>query len=659
MNKLLIIWKSLFSLLVTIFATNNLFAQTATLRAPECVVYDEVKELYFVSNVGQFNKPDGKISILTRAFELKDFINWGLDDPKGMVILGRKLYVADVTKILIIDIDEEAIVETINVGGSEFLNGMCTDGVRYIYVTEMFQNKIFRLDTKNNQISALQLKGSVLSPNGILYDEVKNRLLVVSFKEQAPIYEVSLNDFTTKVILYTPLNFLDGIAMDRKGNFYLTAWENQNINGGKLYRYDYDFEQPEFLLATGLSGPASLYFNQWNDSLLVPNMLTNKISYFYYPSKPENVVKVYPLDKSLDINTRVEFKWLRSKGSLRYTLQIALDQDFNDILIERKINHSDIISITIDLQPETEYFWRIRGENTKFDGDWGEVWSFTTIDALDYKPQLIEPVNGAKNVSLKPKFQWHSLPVEYYELLVYDNEALAGEPVINASNIKDTTFIPEENLSKNTQYCWKVRGIKNTPKEWSDAWCFKTVGDKPQKPKLLQPPNNATDLEINYTFVWESQVDAKKYILYISTNPDLSDAQIYEIEYENSITIENLSYNTKYYWQVLAINEYGESEPSEIWSFTTVQAGSVFEYNSDKILIYPNPASSHLVIQINEICLMDNSITILNCIGMAIDKVQVKEGFGIIDTKYLSSGIYYIKIIIGNEIHIQPVNIIK
>lgn len=649
----------LFLLLVIVLTSVNLFSQTATLRAPECIVYDEVKGVYYVSNVGQFNKPDGKISVLSRAYELKDFINWGLDDPKGMVILGRKLYVADITKIVIIDIEEETISETINVSGSEFLNGMCSDGERYIYITEMFQNKIFRLDTRNNQVTALQLKGSVLTPNGILYEKAKNRLLVVSFKEEAPIYEISLSDLTTKVILYTPLNFLDGIVMDRIGNFYLTAWENQNINGGKLYRYDYNFEQPEFLLATGLSGPASLYFNQLIDSLLVPNMLTNNISYFYYPAKPENVTKLYPPDKSTDINTKVEFKWLRAKGSLNYTLQIAEDSDFSNIMIEHKINFPEILSISIDLQPDKKYYWRIRGTNSKFDGDWGDAWSFTTKSTIDYKPKLIEPKNGAKNIGLKPEFKWNMLTVQYYELLVYDNEELTGEPIINATGIQDTTFTPENELNRSSTYCWKVRGIKDTPREWSDVWCFKTLGDKPQKPKLQQPPDGADNIDINYTFIWENQEDAELYILYLSTNPDLSDAEIYEIEYDNSITIMHLNYNTKYYWQVVAINESGESEPSDIWSFTTVQAGSVYEYNSDKIAIYPNPASDYFVIQINDFQSINSSISLLNSIGMKIREIEIKTGFGVIDTADLSSGIYYLRITKGTEFYIKAINIIK
>ncbi len=525
----------------------------------------------------------------------------------------------------------------------------------------MSQNKIFRLDTRNNQVNALQLKGSVLTPNGIIYEkaEDKDRLIVVSFKEEAPIYEVSLTDLSVKVILYTPMNFLDGIVMDRVGNFYITAWENQNLGGGKLYRYDYNFEQPEFLLSTGLSGPAALYFNKILDSLLVPNMLTNSISYFYYPSKPALVEKVYPPNNSKNVARTFAFQWKRADGSLKYTLQIATNIDFTDNLIEMKINHPDILTQKGTLDANTTYFWRIRAENLKEDGDWGDTWTFKTIDIVDYKPILILPEDESRNVALKPEFKWHARPVQSYEIIVFDNPIEMGEPVLNIKDLKDTSYIHNKDFEKNTLYCWRVRGHTTEPKEWSDQWCFKTIGDVPAKPQLTLPQNGANEISIDCTLLWEFQEEADYYILYLSTNQDMSDAEIYNIKSGNSIEIKHLNYETAYYWQVVAVNAAGESEPSDIWTFTTVSSSSVIDFINDKVIVYPNPASESFELYFDSSSLKNVKVCILNSIGIEISTINTLDNKISVNTHNLNSGIYYLKIISNDFSIIRQICIIK
>jgi hypothetical protein len=100
-------------------------------------------------------------------------------------------------------------------------------------------------------------------------------------------------------------------------------------------------------------------------------------------------------------------------------------------------------------------------------------------------------------------------------------------------------------------------------------------------PFSLASPANTTEVPISLVLDWEDTQDTTDghditYLVTISTNPDLSNAAdwIYReegIEYSTlridaSNGIEN---QTTYYWQVIAIDEYGATAEASVWSFTT------------------------------------------------------------------------------------------
>ena len=97
---------------------------------------------------------------------------------------------------------------------------------------------------------------------------------------------------------------------------------------------------------------------------------------------------------------------------------------------------------------------------------------------------------------------------------------------------------------------------------------------------LVSPANNA-EVPISLVLDWEDTQDTTDghditYLVTISTSPDLSNAAdwIYReegIEYSTlridaSNGIEN---QTTYYWQVIAIDDYGATAETSVWSFTT------------------------------------------------------------------------------------------
>lgn len=93
----------------------------------------------------------------------------------------------------------------------------------------------------------------------------------------------------------------------------------------------------------------------------------------------------------------------------------------------------------------------------------------------------------------------------------------------------------------------------------------------PEAPVLSLPANNSTNIPIPYTITWNASSKATSYILQISRS-EFFDAFVYNGP-KNSTSFGMIypifNTGTVYYWRVKAVNSYGTSDWSSIWSFTT------------------------------------------------------------------------------------------
>jgi glucose/arabinose dehydrogenase len=171
-----------------------IMVKDAGLAAPESVLYDTDQDVYFVSNVngdpsakdknGFISKvaPDGKVLDLKWIDGSKPATE--LNGPKGLAIIGEKLYVADINAIRMFDRKTGKAKGKIGIPKSTFLNDLspAPDG-RTLYVSDSgvkmgtsgFEptgsDAIFTFDTKRVAVKPV-IKGAELNrPNGVLADE--------------------------------------------------------------------------------------------------------------------------------------------------------------------------------------------------------------------------------------------------------------------------------------------------------------------------------------------------------------------------------------------------------------------------------------------------------------------------------------------------------
>lgn len=229
--------------------------------AGESIEYDAVQNRFFSSaNNG---------SIVQRAANGDvSFFGTGLLSSYGMEVMNNTLFAIAGSSVYGYDLDTEQQVMQISIAGAGFLNGMASDGNNRLWVTDFSAKRIHEIDVTNyaSPSSSLVVNNTVTTPNGIVFDEVENRLIFVNWGSNAPIKQVTLDNYTVSTIATTNLGNIDGIDNDSYGNFYISSWSPNRIT-----KYNSDFSTSEIISAPGISSPADICYAQPIDTLAVPN----------------------------------------------------------------------------------------------------------------------------------------------------------------------------------------------------------------------------------------------------------------------------------------------------------------------------------------------------------------------------------------------------
>jgi sugar lactone lactonase YvrE len=193
------------------------------------VIFDNARNVLYVSNVGEDEEGQGYISKLTRDGEVTE-AQWvtGLKGPKGMAVYDDRLYVSDVDRLVAIDIEAGEVAESWDAPESEFLNDVAADSDGRVFVSDMNGNAIYALD--GEQFSVWLEDEALMQPNGLLVEE--DRLVIAAWGEgegeSATPGHLKTVDYETKAIESlgdgTPVGNLDGIEADGKGNYLVTDW---------------------------------------------------------------------------------------------------------------------------------------------------------------------------------------------------------------------------------------------------------------------------------------------------------------------------------------------------------------------------------------------------------------------------------------------------
>ena len=188
------------------------------LKTPESVLYDAAGKQLYISNIdGKPSEKDGHGSIGKVALNGKiiktDWVT-GLNAPKGMGLYKNKLYVADLTEVVVIDVVKASIVEHIPIEGAIFLNDVTVDSKGVVYVSDTRTNKVHKIENGKVSTYADDMKGAngVLAVGSDLYVLVSGSLVKIDHNKKVTVITEGMESST------------DGIEMVQPGEFIVSCW---------------------------------------------------------------------------------------------------------------------------------------------------------------------------------------------------------------------------------------------------------------------------------------------------------------------------------------------------------------------------------------------------------------------------------------------------
>lgn len=217
-----------FSLLCFLLC-NNLFAQQhrlikkwetdSVLKVPESVLVDSKNNILYISNIDG-KEPwgkDGKGSIGKVGTDGKIItVDWvtGLNAPKGMGLYNNQLFAADIDRVVVIDINKGAVIQTIPVDSAQALNDISIDKNGIVYVSDSKTKKVHRIENGVATVWIENLQG----PNGVLF--FKDDLYVL---DNGGMYKVQKDKSLVK-IADDMEGGTDGIENVTGKDFIVSCW---------------------------------------------------------------------------------------------------------------------------------------------------------------------------------------------------------------------------------------------------------------------------------------------------------------------------------------------------------------------------------------------------------------------------------------------------
>jgi hypothetical protein len=257
--------------------------QIGGLQAPQSFVADPSGEAYFISNANgdpEIKDNNGFITRLDSNGKITDlhFIQGGTDRtelhaPKGMAIVDRILYVADLDTLRGFDTHTGQPIVTVSFAGYQqngrrvALADVASDGQGLLYASDTEANTIYKVDiARQHALSVLVKDDTLAGPRGLAVHPKTGRLIVLSWNK-GKILEVTAQGATTELVSNSFFSYrfrnLGGVDFDSIGYMYIS-----DVTAGKVWRMRPDVRFD--VIAEFLTSPTDIGIDRKNHLILVP-----------------------------------------------------------------------------------------------------------------------------------------------------------------------------------------------------------------------------------------------------------------------------------------------------------------------------------------------------------------------------------------------------
>lgn len=253
---------------------------------PEAVRYDPVQDIYFVANfngAGSALDDNGFISRLRPdgTIEQLRFIAGGtagvtLHAPRGMVLAGDTLWVADVDAVRAFDRRTGVPLTSVSFASADvgFLNDVVQGPDGALYVTDTGRNRIYRIAGLTAAVAVAD--PALASPNGITWDGRSPHLVVVPYGGDRTIYGWTPGSTTLRPIGASATGGrYDGVEVRPDGSILVASQADSSIH---LFRGGTGTVQ---LHVAGR--PADIGYDSRRNRVAIPYIARNRVEIFQLP----------------------------------------------------------------------------------------------------------------------------------------------------------------------------------------------------------------------------------------------------------------------------------------------------------------------------------------------------------------------------------------
>ena len=237
------------------------------LKVPESVLLDKANNVLYVSNIdGQDPwKADGKGSIGKVGLDGKiiatDWVS-GLESPKGLGMYNGKLYAADLTNLVIIDIATGKIEQKVAVAGAVGLNDIAIDSKGVLYVSDSPGKQVFRYENGKAELFLDKLNG----PNGLFINGSDIFIL-----DNQAMHKVNADKTLTKIVDGLDGN-ADGLENVVGDDYIISCWQ------GLIWYINADGTKEKLLdTKAAKKNTADIGFDKDSRILYVPTFFKNTV----------------------------------------------------------------------------------------------------------------------------------------------------------------------------------------------------------------------------------------------------------------------------------------------------------------------------------------------------------------------------------------------
>lgn len=279
--------KSVLSFLTGMVLVITTMAQdSAVLAHPESVISDG--KFLYVTNIGNALDPgakdgDGFVSKLSLDGKMitRNFSDTKLNAPKGTAIIRGMLYVADIDRVIGIELATGKKLAEINLiaAGTNFVNDLTVKDDFSLFASCTDVGKIVEVNIRTGQV---QIIADVKGANGITYDKATHSLYTCSFdfqnmqggelgvitwKNYKPSYE-KIGDVH---------GAFDGLAMLDNHTLVVSDWGAMDHPAGFVEKVDLTTKKAAKLDWPLINGPADFYLNASEKKIVIPALVEGKL----------------------------------------------------------------------------------------------------------------------------------------------------------------------------------------------------------------------------------------------------------------------------------------------------------------------------------------------------------------------------------------------